>query len=487
MKRRLILGFMSVFMFFSIISIEASSIVGISTNKSTYNIGETITINISDIHGDYAFSGSYSVTGSASGSGEVAVFASASQRVTVTANSAGKVNISATLKATNVNDVSDIRNITVSHSVTVKAAGGGGSGGSGGSSGGNSGGSNNGGGSVPGNSGTYNPNLPIAETPAEKAARLEQEEADRLKKEQSTPLIESIEIVSNSDKRKDKVLETLLPEFELFDFEYVLPTFIDNVKFNVKPVGDDVTVLVEPEYSISESSTIVIKATKGEITQEYKITVSPNADALIKTDKGIVYQDDLLNQKFVDLGFELKEIEIAGNASTMFTKGLLNLHMIMNDERKVEFHRLDENGVSLDEGQIILDDSSVYFVGTELPEEIKTYKLYNEGVKNIPLQIPEFLAEVDESLSIASNTEGWEYEEGSVFYALNEELSTNYIRTTSENKVDIIVVAFDKSGKMDSIVLYGVMILITLLLTITTWFIVYYIRTKKRFKMMSHR
>ena len=474
-----IIKFLVIFtMVFSIVSpfqdLLAQSF-SVSANKSA-SPGEKVYVGV-NFNGEGRFNISVS-----NGAGGSTFWYPDSKGATITVGSSGTTTVTVTAVNAVTTDEIEINGQTVSIQIQIKAPSTGG-----GSSGGNSGGSNNGGGSVPGNSGTYNPNLPIAETPAEKAARLEQEEADRLKKEQSTPLIESIEIVSNSDKRKDKVLETLLPEFELFDFEYVLPTFIDNVKFNVKPVGDDVTVLVEPEYSISESSTIVIKATKGEITQEYKITVSPNADALIKTDKGIVYQDDLLNQKFVDLGFELKEIEIAGNASTMFTKGLLNLHMIMNDERKVEFHRLDENGVSLDEGQIILDDSSVYFVGTELPEEIKTYKLYNEGVKNIPLQIPEFLAEVDESLSIASNTEGWEYEEGSVFYALNEELSTNYIRTTSENKVDIIVVAFDKIGKMDSIVLYGVMILITLLLTITTWFIVYYIRTKKRFKMMSHR
>lgn len=315
------------------------------------------------------------------------------------------------------------------------------------------------------------PPPPKVETPAEKAAREERErvarekaaEANKAKKEAEealakekaakTPLFEGIEIISTSLKRNEKVITTITPEFDVFEYAYTLPSNIDSIKLNVLlEEGSDVTLAYDLDHEIDGTKDIDIKALLGDITQDFKLSISSNNEELLKRDDGYVYSDEMLDEAMTDLGFTVEELEVDGVKSNMFVLNNLSLQLVVDEDNNAEFYRLDENNSVVDRGQIIIDDSEVYFVSSIVPEEFQDYKLHGGGLVATEIVVPEFLSEVDESLSLKQNIRGWKLEdEGMLLYATDSNDVTDFVSVASEG-VKSVVFAFDK---VDNTLLYA--------------------------------
>ncbi len=315
------------------------------------------------------------------------------------------------------------------------------------------------------------PPAPKVETPAEKAAREEREriarekaeEADKAKKEAEealekekaakTPLFEGIEIISTSAKRNGKVITTIAPEFNVFEYAYKLPSNIDSIKLNVLLAeGSDTTLAYDLEHEISGTKDIDINAVLGDVTQDFKLSISTNDEELLKRDDGYVYSDEMLDEAMTDLGFTVEELEVDGVKSNMFVMNNLSLQLVVDEDNEAEFYRLNEDNSVIDRGQIIIDDSEVYFVSSIVPEEFQDYKLHGNSLNSTEIVAPEFLSEVDESLSLKQNIRGWALDDGVLLYASDSNDTVEFVSFTADEGIKSAIVAFDK---VDNTLLYA--------------------------------
>lgn len=321
------------------------------------------------------------------------------------------------------------------------------------------------GGNTGGGSNTINRPTQV-ETEAERIARLEREaaakkeaeereEAARKEAEAKIPLVTSIEVVSKSDKHLDKVIKSFDIEESVYEYAYDLPMFIEDI--NLKVTGaEGATLDYDADHSITGEKSIIIKASKGEVSQEYSIKLSPSKFEKVVTDDGIIYQDEALDTAFSDLGYEIKDVEFEGKSVRMFSKDKMNLQMITNDKKEVSFYRLNDDGSKVEHGSVLLMNDDILFVRTELPEELQSKTLYGQSYKDVELPALEFLEEVDSSLVSKQVSKGWKFDEGSIVNAVNSELEEDLYHVSSEGNVKAAVVAFDANNPTLMYALIGV-------------------------------
>ena len=327
------------------------------------------------------------------------------------------------------------------------------------------GGNSSGGNSSTGGSNTIDRPTQV-ETEAERIARLEREaaakkeaeereEAARKEAEAKIPLVTALEVISKSDKHLDKVIKSFDIEESVYEYAYDLPMFIEDISLKVTG-AEGATIDYEADHSITGEKSIIIKASKGEVSQEYTLKLSPSKFEKIVTDDGTVYQDEVLDTAFSDLGYEVKDVEFEGKPVRMFSKDKMNLQMIMNDKKEVSFYRLNDDGSKIENGSVLLMNDEILFVRNELPEELESKTLYGQSYKDVELPALEFLEEVDSSLASKQVAKGWKFDDGSVVNAVNSDLGEDLYYVSAESNVKAAVVAFDASNPTLMYALIGV-------------------------------
>ena len=217
MKKILNMAVLVAVLVFSTVIINATSF-SVSANKSTVAPGGTFQVNI-NVAGEGRFD--IQVT---NGSASISSFwYPESKSVTITAGQSGTVSVK--VIATSVSDTS-AQAVTGSQTVSV---------------------------GIVAPTTPAKPTPPPAKTPEqiakereEAAAAAEKLEKERLEaeliKRKNTPLINTIDVISRSDKRMDSSLIILSTEFEKFDYEFTLPKKVNTFDLEILSDQADVTV-----------------------------------------------------------------------------------------------------------------------------------------------------------------------------------------------------------------------------------------------------
>src|SRR5690625_4359244 len=95
----------------------------------------------------------------------------------------------------------------------------------------------------------------IDDTEREKAQSQQQKTPEELEREElerrmKTPLIKEIKILSNSERLKGEVLNTIEPELEKFEYSITLPWNIDQVALDISTIKEDVKLDYEKEVTL---------------------------------------------------------------------------------------------------------------------------------------------------------------------------------------------------------------------------------------------
>lgn len=469
------------------INIYAANGVNIEADSYNLKVGESTKITVST-DANYLFEGSASASGAGTGSSSIGLFAGTEQTFYVTAHSTGQISVNVSGFSANIYDA-EVK-IPASAGLTINVTSPGGTGGDnggtgGGNNGGTGGGNNNSGNNSGGvDNGVYNPNVD-PETEEERIEREKREEEEKREQELKSSFIESITIKSEDESRKGSELKVIEGEDEKLDYEYNLPIFVNKVGLDVKAASDDVTLDYEKSIEVTDEKEVVIRATKGDLSQEFKLKLKPYDKEGKTVEDGFIYEDEKLTSAFKDLGFESKEFELDGKKSSMFNKNDLNLQMIVNEENEALFYRLDETGKFVEKGQIIVFEKDLLFVSSDVDDELKSKTLYGNGYSEVELDAPAFFVDIDESLKMNQISSGWKFEDGIVVVALDDKLEKDTYNIVAEKPFKAAVVAFD--GESSPILVYALIGSVTLLLAVSIAFIAYYLKSKKRIQLLLNR
>lgn len=486
MKKKIYMLFTSVMLIITTVTlINAAPSISVSFNKSSYVVGENITVTVTNNSDNYSIDATLTVSGAGNGSKQIVLPRAGSDSIIVSASSTGRVDASLNGLYANHTDFIEYT-LTAGNSANVVNSGGGNNGGTGGGNNGGTGGGNNNTGNNSGgvDNGVYNPNVD-PETEEERIEREKREEEEKREQELKSSFIESITIKSEDESRKGSELKVIEGEDEKLDYEYNLPIFVNKVGLDVKAASNDVTLDYEKSIEVTDEKEVVIRATKGDLSQEFKLKLKPYDKEGKTVEDGFIYEDEKLTSAFKDLGFESKEFELDGKKSSMFNKNDLNLQMIVNEENEALFYRLDETGKFVEKGQIIVFERDLLFVTSDVDDELKSKTLYGNGYSEVELDAPAFFADIDESLKMNQISSGWKFEDGIVVVALDDKLEKDTYNILAEKPFKAAVVAFD--GESSPILVYALIGSVTLLLAVSIAFIAYYLKSKKRIQLLLNR
>lgn len=302
-----------------------------------------------------------------------------------------------------------------------------------------------------------------AQLAAEKKAR-EEAEAERekaaLEEAKLTPLFSEINIVSNSEKMKGDVLTTVKSEKSKFDYAFTLPKRIDSFKLDLKAV-EGATLTYDKEHTIEEgkdSIVVPVKAVSGEISQDFKITISRNSDKPVMLKVGdndlTVYDDELLDEAMKSFEFEKKTFEQGEEKVPYFTKGSMSLVLLLEDDLAV-WHSLDKKMKVENAGVLYIDESNNALFILEAGEEATLEQLYGNKYSEKTLEINEALVSVDSKLKFKDTYQSWNYDENrEVVYGFDSTGDRDFY-VFGDNKIKAAVVAFDAVDKKYQMISWG--------------------------------
>lgn len=428
MKKILNMAVLVAVLVFSTVIINATSF-SVSANKSTVAPGGTFQVNV-NVPGEGRFDIAVS-NGSASTS---YFWYPDSKSVTITAGQSGTVTV--TVTATSVTDSSsNPQPVTGSQSVSVGIV-------------------------VP--TAPAKPTPPPAKTPEQiakekEAARLAAEELEKerleaeLNERKNTPLINSINVISRSDKRMDSSLITLTTEFEKFDYEFTLPKKIDSFDLDILSEQEGVSVTYDVSHALTETETekvIPITVTGPEFTQDFKLLVkkdtTPDSVLSVAGKEMIVYSDEFFKEKMVEFGFVHNEYPLSDLLTSYYTFGDVNLQLLVDSEDNARWYTLDSEMQPIREVVLLVgEDKTPFFAYDTDDEDLVHQALHGGRYKSIPYVIDESLAAVDSGLKFKTDYMAWEFEGNHVVYGFDNTAKEGTYLIDSNQNAKFAVVAFD--------------------------------------------
>ena len=418
----------------STVNVFAAVSISIS-GPSTLGIGKTGTVSLRS-----STSATFDVNISSSNSSVVSVGSNGvyldSGSFNVTAHSAGTatITVSGKIDETNSGDKS-----TYSRSITINVP-------------------------APGGPSTPKP-APPTKTPEQiakekEAERLAAEKAEEERKaaelleKKNTPLFDSLEIISRSDKRMDTVLISLQAEFEKFDYEYTLPKRIHDFDLNLITAQEGVTLTYDQKHILGEDEnekTISVKADGPDFSQDITVTVKRDMSIDSKITIGdkelTVYTDDLLTERLGELGFTHNEYPLSELMTSYFSLGSVNLQLLVNEENQAFWYILDNEFSPVREVTLIINaEGNPFFAYDSEDVDLIDKTLYGNKYEKVAYTVDEGIIAVDSSLKFKSDYKAWKFEEGHVAYGLDSSGNEGTYYVGADKPATLAIVAYDGSN-----------------------------------------
>ena len=453
--------------------ISANASVSIS-GPSSVSPGESFTVSLNNNNDNYSITGTMSASGSGSGSTDIALSQKGSQSLTIKAGSSGSITVKFSGQSA-LNGPPFTKGSTgTSKTITIVSS----------SGGSNSGGSSSGGSS---SGGSYNPYLPKGESEAEKVARLEREAKEKAEREQKTPLIGGFEVISNDTKLNGKVLGKIETKFESFEYESMLPLFVNKVTLKATGVKEGAKVTLEANHDVNDKPiSVKVQASLGDVKQEFTINLKPSDKKLFKYEnEGVVYHDEAVDKVMASFGFKPEAIKIDGVDSSVYVKGSLKLQLIMNDAKQLMFYRLDEGLKVESKGYFLAaEGGSVYVTADAATSDLAKETLRGKGYQKVTLDVVPYFESIDSALVYQPTFYGWEFEEGYVVVGSDGKLENELFHVNPTHRVSAAVVAFDVQNPT---LLYVSIGLGVALAAVSGAFIANYVSVDRKFKRIKNR
>ncbi|NMA74674.1 MAG: hypothetical protein GX963_11045, partial [Bacteroidales bacterium] len=257
--------------------VNAQPNVSISA-PSSVKVGETVkvTVSVSDPNQNYSVKLNISASGAARGSDILlSDGGNSSKTLTLTPSSTGSINIS--VNGDWAQNAPPFTESTYKNGKTITVVS-------------SSNSSNSGGSSTPSRPGTgeglgtgsYNSDVPKDETVNKETE--EERKARELEERKKVPLIKSIKVYSESERLKGEVVSEVNTEDSKFEYGFTLPRGVDAFKLDLTPLNDKVKLDYKQMYKLDaghDKVDIIVKATDGEISQEFKFQVKKSAESKV--------------------------------------------------------------------------------------------------------------------------------------------------------------------------------------------------------------
>lgn len=337
----------------------------------------------------------------------------------------------------------------------------------------------------------------IDDTEREKAQSQQQKTPEELEREElerrmKTPLIKEIKILSNSERLKGEVLNTIEPESEKFEYSAVLPWNIEDVSLDIRTIKDDVKLDYSKDVSFDpdkDTLEVVIKATQDKLKQEFKLTLrKPEESKFVLKDgsrnlRQIV--DSYLDKSMEDLGFE--KVLIDKNDPS------LGFYYLLNNQRffvgvegsQGAVYLIDDKFQPIREVFLVSNkDKQVSILVNEVLdiEDERTF-LDNEYEEH-EIVISQLLTDLDPSIKFNNLVGGWFYDEGKIISHALDKNDVELVYVDREGNVKSAFVSFDvipeKGIDIYAIIGFGLWIITSVA------FIIYAVRTSKKLKTLSY-
>lgn len=283
----------------------------------------------------------------------------------------------------------------------------------------------------------------------EKNEAIEKERIEALEKKKKIPLINQIKIISKSDKYLDEIISTITTEESIFQYSYALPRKITEIELNIEEL-EGVEFIYEKNHKFTtdeKEKEIIIKAKNDEFEQEFKVIIVANLTEDIKVSvdevEYIIYNDERMDKSLSTFGFN-RVVSVDPAIDHYYSNDIANLQLLVNDAGEANWYILDNTFKPQRKVNLIKDlNSKLYFIA-EADEEISNKTLY--GLKYRDVQLPDILeyGGIDKSLSFDTTYKAWEFEDGQVFFGLNDNLEEGLFYISADEKIDYAVVAFDR-------------------------------------------
>ncbi len=353
------------------------------------------------------------------------------------------------------------------------------------------GGSGSGGGSGtadPGNN-IYNPELPKAETPEEKAAR-------ELEAKMKIPVVSSIEIFSEATRLKGKLVGSVETKENTFEYGLVLPRGVNAFKLIMNPTNDDVDMDYTQMYKLDNGHDKVevrVKASEGEVEQTYiiNVTMADESDVSYQVgDESYTFLNDaLLDALFKPYGFEVTYFEDEDALDYYYQYGENKLVLVSNDAGEAKWLLIDEDKTVLHEVILVSDDDHVVMVvDQELDLEEGVLSPTYGGNPYTLLDMPslDVFTEFGMDLNFKTQAHGWVNDEESLFtHVIDENGEVRLAHINMNGEGEIAYVAFDVQKVSNEILIYQVVSGVLGALVLTMVFV--YRRKAKQFNELFRR
>lgn len=295
----------------------------------------------------------------------------------------------------------------------------------------------------------------IAKEREEAAAAAEKLEKERLEaeliKRKNTPLINTIDVISRSDKRMDSSLIVLSTEFEKFNYEFTLPKKVNTFDLEIVSDQEDVSVTYDVSHALTETETekvIPITVTGPEFSQDFKLTVkkdtTPDSILSVAGKEMVVYSDDFFKDKMVEFGFVHNEYPLSDLLTSYYTFGDVNLQLLVDSEDNARWYTLDSEMQPIREVVLLVgEDKKPFFAYDTDDDDLVHQALHGGRYKSIPYVIDESLAAVDSGLKFKTDYMAWEFEGNHVVYGFDHTAKEGTYLIDGNQNAKFAVVAFD--------------------------------------------
>lgn len=463
--------------------VQAAASVSISA-PSTVEVGKSVKITLNNNSNDYSVAGLLSITGAASGSLDIAMNGKDSQSITVTPKSNGTITVSFSGDSALIGPPFTKENLRSSKTISVKSPTTGGGGGSSTRPDGNTG----------ENTGSYNPSYPNEETEAEKKARLEREREELLK----TPLIEKFTFYSESERLKGEEVLRVDAKHDTFKYTATLPRNIEAFKLDITAVDEDVVLEYDKMYKLDEGNDkveIVIKASKGDISQSYNLSVMRFVESEMNFNfQGNQYSllvDSLIDSRLKEYGISYNVVDEKLN-SYFYQYKNAKFILTYDEENKAHWFLTNDKLELVKEFVLTLDENSTPHFIVDVPIEEPQTLNGNRYLKT-SLPLSEKIASLDSSVQFSDTVSAWQYEDASwfthelVLASEDEELNLDAYQIVYLDNDSKIVQGFVNFDDSSSSWMYLSMILGALLVLMILIFVFYWYSMNKRINKIIAR
>ena len=436
---------MVLFIFTSTLTVNAAPSISLG-GPSTVNVGDNVTITIN--HDDnHSFTGKLTISGAASGSLDYASGPGANS-ITVKATKSGNITASFSGRAA---DLVNFKPVNVSASKTIKVVERQSSSGSG---------SNNSPTpSIPDRTPDMSPHAPEAP----KKETEEEIKARELESRKKIPLIRNVKISSESNRLKGEVVSELNTEGSKFDYNFTLPRGVDAFKLDLTPLNDKVKLDYKQMYKLDaghDKVDIIVKATDGEISQEFKFQVKKSAESKVAYSFGdkkyTLFNDEILNRNLKEYGFEYKKIENAKDAFDHYFEFNGNRFvLVVDDENNAKWLMIDEKKSVIDEVFIVSDkDKNVTVLVNEVLDEEDDRTYGGNRYEKLEVSLAKDFTDFGFDFVFNNEVYGWINDDNSLFtHAVLKKNNRRLVYLNHDGKSEVAYVAFDRN--FDSPYLYG--------------------------------